>query len=60
MNAEFIEGLGELASSSFVILEMLGNNFNYLIIAVGFIMMVGWVRRMAQYNKEAQENGTLK
>jgi len=60
MDAEFIAGLGDLVASSFVILEMLGNNFNYLIMAVGFLMMLGWIRRMAKYNKEAAENGTLK
>lgn len=60
MDAEFITGLGDLIFSSFAILEMLGNSFNYLIMLVGFIMMLGWIRRMAQYNKEAEQNGTLK
>ena len=60
MNAEFIEGLGELIAWTFGILEALGNGFNWLIIGIMFIMTVIWIRRMAQYNREAKENNTLK
>lgn len=60
MDAEFITDLGDLVASSFTILEMLGNNANYFIIGVGLTLMVIWIRRMAKYNREAAENGTLK
>ena len=60
MDADFIEGLGELIAWSFGILEALGNGFNWVIIFVIFIMTVIWVRRMGQYNREARDNGTLK
>ncbi len=60
MNAEFIEGLGELIAMSFGILELLGNGFNWLIIAIITIMVIIWIRMMGRYNREAQQNGTLK
>lgn len=60
MDAQFMEGLGDLVAQSFLLLEAIGNSFNYFMIGVGFILMVIWVRRMAQYNREAAQNGTLK
>lgn len=60
MDAEFMTELGDLVAGSFTILEMLGNNFNYLIIGVGLTLMAIWIRRMVKYNREAAENGTLK
>lgn len=60
MDVEFIEAIGDLIQWSFGILRVLANNFNWLIIAVMAIMTVIWVRRMAGYNREAKQNGTLK
>lgn len=57
---DIVYATGDLLRASFKALPMIGNSFNYLMIVVGFILIFGWMRRMAQYDKEAEQNGTIK
>jgi hypothetical protein len=60
MNSDFIYSIGDLILESFALLRFLGNGFNWLIIVIMFILGVIWIKKMADYNKEADENGTLR
>ncbi len=57
---DLLEPIVELFSWTFGILEALGNSFNWIIIAIISIMGIIWIKKMADFNKEAKENGTLK
>jgi hypothetical protein len=57
---ELIYGLGNLLQETFTILPILGNLPNVLFIIIGFILLFYWLRAMANYNREAEEKGTLK
>ena len=60
MNTAFIEAIGDLFTDSFAILRFLGNGFNWLIIVIMFILGVVWIKKMSDFNREADQNGTLK
>lgn len=60
MDTEFIEAIGNLFTESFALLRLLGDGFNWLIIVIMFILSVIWIKKMGDYNKEAERNGTLK
>lgn len=53
-------GIGDMFQFTFHYVEKLGNIPNVTIIAIGTIAMVIWIRQMAKYNKQAEENNTLK
>lgn len=55
-----MEALGQLTLDSFALLRALGNGFNWFIIVIMFILSVIWIKKMADYNRDAAENGTLK
>lgn len=57
---ELMDWIAAIAQWSFKILEVLGNGFNWLIIVVISILAVVWIKKMADFNKEAARNGTLK
>lgn len=57
---EALDAIAALIQWTFKILTVLGNSFNWIIIAVMFILGVVWIKKMADYNKEAERNGTLK
>ncbi len=57
---DIIYGLGDFFWATFEILPVLGNNFNTLLIIVGFVMLFFWINQMAKYNKKAAQEGTLK
>ena len=57
---DFFNGLASLFQKSFRLLENLNGNFNKTIIIIGAIACCIWIWRMAQYNKEAEQKGTLK
>lgn len=57
---ELMDFIAEICLWSFQILEKLNNNFNWLIIAVMSVMGIIWVKKMADFNREAREKGTLK
>lgn len=59
MWTDFIYATGDVLTQSFKILPILGNNFNAILIVVGFIMLFWWIGQMVKYNKQAKENGTL-
>ena len=54
---EFVIGLGNLIYSSFAILEAGNNYVNWFFIAAIFVVLVGWVTKQIQYNKEAKRTG---
>ena len=60
MNTAFVEAIGDLFTESFAILRFLGDGFNYFIMVVMFIMAVIWIKKMADFGREAERNGTLK
>ena len=57
-------GIGDLATASYAGLRALGSGpygwFNWLLIGIGIGMMVWWMNQMLKYDKEAEQNGTLK
>lgn len=57
---ELIYGIGDLMTWTFKILPVLGDNFNWMLIGIGFILLIVWLRQMAAYNREADQNGTLR
>ncbi|MEQ9188776.1 MAG: hypothetical protein RLP15_13660 [Cryomorphaceae bacterium] len=63
MNADFIEWLGDMTLESFALLRLLAdghNFFNWLIISIMAILAVIWVKKMVDFNREADQNGTLR
>jgi hypothetical protein len=60
MDAEFVNAIGQLFTDSFAILRLLENGFNWMIIGIIAILMVIWVKKMSDFNKEADKNGTLR
>jgi hypothetical protein len=54
--SEFFHGLGDLFQWTFQIFEMIGNSFNYILIAVGFFGFFYWMRKQAKFNKQAESN----
>lgn len=52
--------LGDVFETSFKILPILGNAMNYLIIGVGLVLMLIWIKKMFDFNKEADRQGTLR
>jgi hypothetical protein len=57
---ELVYWIASVIEWSFGILTKLENNFNWFIIAVMSIMAVVWIKKMADFNREAERNGTLK
>jgi hypothetical protein len=52
--------IAELLEWTFGFLPMLGNLPNIAFILVGFALLIYWIKEMVRYNKEAEQNGTLK
>lgn len=57
---DFFNLTGELFQKSFKILPLIGNSYNYFMIAGGFVGLFIWLRMQVKYNAEAKKNGTLK
>ncbi|MBA3898733.1 MAG: hypothetical protein H0X62_00750 [Bacteroidetes bacterium] len=57
---DLVYGLGELLQETFKILPVLGNIPNVIFIIIGFLLLFYWIKAMANYNREAEEKGTLK
>jgi hypothetical protein len=57
---ELVYGLGDIFQKTFEILPVLGNIPNVFFIIIGFILLFYWIKSMADYNREAEEKGTLK
>lgn len=57
----FFNALGDISEWFFLnIMETLTSLPNIFFISAGSIAFLIWMSQMARYNKEAQENGTLK
>ena len=52
----FFNGLGDIFLWTFQIFEIIENNFNYMLIALGFFGFLFWMRKQAQFNKAAANN----
>lgn len=56
---DIVYGTGDAINASFTVIEMLGNNFNYMLIGLGFVLFFYWMGQMFKHKKEAKENGTI-
>jgi hypothetical protein len=56
---DFIYGLGDLFLESFKLLELLNNEFNWLLILVGAGFGAFWIASLVKFSKKAKEDGTL-
>ncbi len=52
--------IGDFFQNLFPYVRKLGDVPNVFFIIVCCVAIVLWVRRLGQYNKEAEQNGTLK
>jgi tellurite resistance protein TehA-like permease len=59
MWTDFVYALGDFFWWAFQGLEILGNNFNWLLIIIGFVMTIWWILQLVKFSKEAKENGTI-
>ncbi|MCB0484431.1 MAG: hypothetical protein KDC37_07685 [Flavobacteriales bacterium] len=59
MWTDFIYGIGTFFQWAFQFLPMLGNNFNALLIVIGFAAASFWISQLFKFNRQAKENGTL-
>lgn len=62
---DLIYGIGDLIYSSFELLKITAwsnqdSLVNWFYIVAMFVLVVVWVKVQADYNKKAQQNGTLK
>ena len=57
---DVLVAIGDLIYSTFGILEAGGNLVNYTFLIGGFVGLFIWLRMQANYNKEAEQAGTLK
>lgn len=57
---DVFNGIGDFFQIVLPYVKKLGDAPNVFFIVVCSVAIVLWVRRMAQYNKEAEQNGTLK
>ena len=57
---ELFYSVAHIVEDSFVLLlEPIGNVFNYLVIVLGLIGLAFWLRLQKKYTKKAIENGDL-
>jgi hypothetical protein len=56
---DFVYGLGDFFWWAFQGMEFLGNNFNWFLILVGFVMILWWISQLVKFGKEARQNGTI-
>ena len=57
---DFFYATGDLFQAIFRYMPKIGNFPNVTMIIIGVTAISLWVRRMARYNKEAEEKGGLK
>lgn len=57
---ELMSSLQAFFEWSFRLMEVPNRNVNILFIIIGFIGVIYWLWRQTQYNKEAEQNGTIK
>ena len=57
---DFIYWLFDALYAFVDVFKKLGNVPNYIFIVLSFVGLFYWLNKQKKYNKEAQENGTLK
>ena len=57
---DIINKTGELIESSIGMMKSLQNAPNILFITILSILFLGWIRKMAKFDKEAEESGTMR
>lgn len=55
---ELINATGDVLTSSFKVLPLIGDNFNYLVIIIGFIGLAFWLSYQTKMTKKAKKDGT--
>ena len=50
----------KLFRASFRVLEKLNMNTNKVLFFIGAVAAILWIKRMMEYDREAEQNGTLK
>ena len=55
---DFINATGEVLESSFEVLPMVGNNFNYIVIVIGVVGLIYWLSYQMKKTKQAKQDGT--
>ena len=53
---DFFNGLGDIFLWTFQMFEVIGNKFNYAVIALGFIGLFYWLNRQRVFNDQAKNN----
>ena len=48
--------IGDFLTWTFGIFEVIGNSFNYLLLAVGFVGMLYWLNWQRKFNQQAENN----
>ncbi|TNE75078.1 MAG: hypothetical protein EP333_04970 [Bacteroidetes bacterium] len=56
--SEIFWGIGELLESTFVLLQqdMIGDMFNYAVIALGFVGLFYWLNWQRKFNEQAKND----
>jgi len=57
---ELVDAIAAMIQWTFKLLVAVGGFFNVVIIIVAFLLAVIWIKKMFDFNKEAERNGTLK
>lgn len=57
---ELIYKTGDLIASSFGIMESLKNSPNVVFITILSVLFLWWIWKMAKYDKEAEQSGTMR
>lgn len=57
---DFFYATGEFFEWTFRFMEKLGMLPNFIFMAIGAIAFLTWMNMQRKYNREAEQNGTLK
>jgi len=57
---DFFYWLGDVFGSFFSLFEKLENYPNYVFVVVGFVGLFIWLNMQKNYNKKAEQEGSLK
>ena len=49
-------GIGDLFTWTFGIFEVIGNSFNYTLLALGFVGLFYWLNWQRKFNEQAENN----
>jgi len=57
---DFWTGIGNFFTTTFKLMEPIGNSLNYPLWVLIFCLLVFWISQIIKQNKEADRNGTLR